>query len=146
MRPFETHTEEETIELGREIAAKLVSGDVVAVYGDLGSGKTRLIQGVCRGFGVTEHVASPTFTILRQYAAGGLIINHFDFYRVQSLPEARDIGFEEYVFGDGVCLIEWAERVGPLLPPRRYEVHMKLGPDRDSRIIEIHEPVIEVSA
>lgn len=145
MKSIETHSEMETIGLGGEIAKQLAPGDVVTLYGDLGTGKTRLIKGICQGLGVHEHVASPTFTIVNEYRVDGLMIYHFDFYRVKSLPEILDLGFEEYVSGDGICLIEWAEKAREILPSQRFSIRMDFGKDQWTRQIEIEEHV-EVEA
>jgi len=145
VRKVVTHSERETIALGAEMAAVLKPGDVVAFYGDLGSGKTRFIKGICQGLGVQEHVASPTFTIVHEYCVGDLRICHFDFYRMKSIAEIHDIGFGEYVNGDGICLIEWAEKARELLPPHRYEVTMQLGVNESSREVTIEE-MSEVAA
>ena len=144
-RTAETHSEEETIQQGILFSQRLKRGDVVALHGDLGSGKTRFAKGICKGLGVKEHVASPTFTIVNEYKGTDISIYHFDFYRVTSLPEILDIGFEEYLNGDGICIIEWAEKTHSLLPPERFDVELKLGSDEDTRSIVIEE-VREVSA
>jgi len=136
---FVTHTEKETARLGEDLARRLGGGDVVACYGDLGSGKTRFIQGVCRGLGVKEHVASPTFTIVNEYEGRRERVIHFDFYRIRSSVEIVDLGFEEYLASGGICLIEWAEKAGDLLPEKRYEVHLALGEDHDTRTVAIRE-------
>jgi len=135
-----THSESETAAHGERLAGRLKQGDVVAVYGELGSGKTHLIQGICRGLGVREHVVSPTFTIVNEYAAGRGSIYHFDLYRINSLREIIEIGFEEYFDGEGICLIEWAEKAAALLPPRRYDIRMAPGDDVNTRIISIDPP------
>jgi tRNA threonylcarbamoyladenosine biosynthesis protein TsaE len=138
MNHYETVTEAETLRVGEDFAGQLRAGDVVACYGDLGAGKTRFIQGVCRGLGVREHVTSPTFTILNEYASGSLPVFHFDFYRIATPAELRDIGAREYFEGgEGVCLIEWAEKVAELLPPVRYEVRLALGRSSNERSIDI---------
>ena len=134
-----TRSEDETVALGRKTAHRLKPGDVVAFYGDLGSGKTRFIKGICQGLGVQEHVASPTFTIVNEYRVGSLMICHFDFYRVQSVPEILDLGFEEYLNSDAISLIEWAEKARLLLPANRYEIRMRLGQNEQSREITIDE-------
>ncbi len=136
---METHTEEETIAFGSTLARQLSAGSVVALYGQLGTGKTRLIQGICRGLGVRGHVASPTFTIVNEYPARDLTVYHCDFYRIGSLAEVRELGFEEYLSRDGVCLIEWADRVRELLPPRRLDLHLAPGRDEHSRLITVEE-------
>lgn len=136
---FETHTEEETIACGADLAARLSPGSIVAIAGDLGAGKTRLIKGICRGLGVRAHVSSPSFTIVNEYPAPRCSVYHFDFYRISSLREVIDIGFTEYLDGDGVSLIEWADRVKEFLPPRRFDVRMEFGGDERTRIISVEE-------
>jgi len=136
-----THTEAETNALGASFAQSLRRGDVVALFGDLGTGKTHLVQGICKGLGVKEHVASPTFTIVNEYIVGQQSIYHFDFYRIASPAELREIGFEEYVSGNGICLIEWADRVREALPQRRYDIHLAFGNDHYSREITIENSV-----
>lgn len=135
-----THNELDTISLGKRFAQRLKTGDVVAIYGELGTGKTRFIKGICEGLGVQEHVASPTFTIVNEYGFPGGKVYHFDFYRVNSIHEIRDVGFEEYVNNDGICVIEWADRAKELLPDRRYDVRLTLGTDENERTITIEEP------
>jgi tRNA threonylcarbamoyladenosine biosynthesis protein TsaE len=141
---FTSHSEDETMNFGVEFAKSLRQGDNVALYGQLGSGKTRFIQGICRGLGVLEHVASPTFTIVNEYSAGDLKVFHFDFYRMRSTREIHEVGFEEYTAGDGICLIEWAEKAQELLPPQRYDVRLELGSTEHTREIVI-EHVVEVT-
>ena len=141
MRRFITNSEEETFAAGIELALRLRSGDVVACFGNLGTGKTCLVKGICKGLSVRERVMSPTFTILREYAGSGITVYHWDFYRVASEAELRELGFEESLNGDGVCLVEWADRVQGLLPPRRFDVHLRLGKTENSREISIEEIV-----
>ena len=111
----------------------------MALYGELGSGKTHLIQGICRALGVREHVASPTFTIVNEYDVEGRHIYHFDFYRVESAKEIFDLGVEEYFNSEGISLIEWAEKARPFLPPHRYEIRLEPGSDMNSRSITVEE-------
>jgi len=136
---IQTNSEAETVALGEELARRLSPGSVVAFFGDLGTGKTHFIKGVCKGLGVVEHVASPTFTILNEYRGRMLNVYHFDFYRIESPLEAREIGLQEYLRGDGVCLIEWADRIRELLPPERIDVHLQLGSQPDARTMTIEE-------
>ncbi len=137
MNSYITQSEQETINLGSEFAkTNLKAGDVVALFGDLGSGKTRFVQGICKGFGITEHVSSPSFTIVNEYNTGSLKIFHFDFYRIKTIDEIVDIGFDDYINGDGICIIEWAERVTDLLGSR-FEVHFSLGDTENIREIKI---------
>ncbi len=134
-------SEAETVGAGERLGALLAAGDVVALFGDLGAGKTRFVRGVCRALGVDRNVSSPTFTLLHEYRAAGLPVYHFDFYRIASAAELTEIGFAEYLDrADGVCLIEWAERVGAFLPRERYEVRMSAGAGPDERLIEISAP------
>jgi tRNA threonylcarbamoyladenosine biosynthesis protein TsaE len=135
-KSYVTHNEEETIELGQQFSARLQKGDVVALYGELGSGKTRFVQGVCKGLYVRDYVTSPTFTIINEYA-GRMRVYHIDFYRIKSLEEIYDLGFEEYCDADGVCLIEWAEAAQELLPKNRYDVRLRRSISETEREIEI---------
>ncbi len=131
---------------GEQLAVQLRSGDVVALYGDLGTGKTRFVKGVCKGLGLGEHVTSPTFTIVNEYIHGRLPVYHFDFYRMRSINELEEIGFDEYVYGDGICVLEWADMIEKKLPLQRYDVHFQLGEQETERIIEIEKIIpIEIS-
>ncbi len=132
-----THSAHETFELGKEFASGLQRSDIVALYGDLGSGKTQFAKGVCFGLGVRNHVVSPSFTILNEYTEGKYPVYHFDFYRLRSLSELAEFGFEEYLFGDGICLLEWANIVASALPLNRYDVALELGEGRNQRVIHI---------
>ena len=121
----------------KEFAAALGENRIVAFYGSMGAGKTTFISALCRYFGVEDDVCSPTFTIVNEYrAADGDSIFHFDFYRIDSLKEAVDIGFEEYLYSGSLCLIEWPEKVESLLPEETLNVKITATGD-DSRIIEI---------
>jgi tRNA threonylcarbamoyladenosine biosynthesis protein TsaE len=138
-RTVATSSEAETVALGTSLAAELRAGDVVALYGTLGTGKTHFIKGVCAGLGAGTHVTSPTFTIINEYRGGRIPVYHFDFYRMKDLRELREIGFDEYLSGDGVCLLEWAERVEGLLPARRLDVTLAFGPGESDRTVTIRE-------
>jgi len=123
--PVTTESVEETRALGAQLAETLGPGSVLALYGDLGTGKTHLVKGVAEGLSLDPTtVRSPTFTILHTYDAGRQPLYHFDAYRVQTPDEFVELGFEEYVHGDGITCIEWAGRVASLLPPRT--VHLRL--------------------
>lgn len=126
-----SHSPEETERFGAEFAAKLEAGTVVAFFGDLGSGKTTFIRGVCRGLNVTDRVSSPSFTLINEYT-GKLPVYHFDFYRITDTDELWELGWEEYFYGAGVCLIEWAEHVSDFLPENRIEIHLQHVPENQS--------------
>ncbi|MDD8017497.1 MAG: tRNA (adenosine(37)-N6)-threonylcarbamoyltransferase complex ATPase subunit type 1 TsaE [Bacteroidota bacterium] len=139
MQKFVTHSEEETVQAGNEFSKRLTAGNVVALYGDLGSGKTRFVKGISRGFGIHEHVTSPTFVVVNEHLDGRLPLYHFDFYRLKSMKELDEIGFEEYIFGTGVCVLEWAEMIQQKLPVKRFDVFLDLGMTENDRIIRIEE-------
>ena len=145
MRTATTSSVEETISFARTFGASLRRGDVVALSGDLGSGKTQFVKGACEAFGVREPVTSPTFVLLNRYSGMDedgreLLLFHFDLYRVRSIAEVYDLGYEEFFRGDGVCFIEWADlfsELGTMLPAERYNVNLSLGSDENIRRIEI---------
>jgi len=137
-----TRSEAGTRLLASELAHELHRGDLVALFGELGTGKTQFVKGVCDGFGVRTHVTSPTFVILNRYegsdAEGGeLLIYHLDLYRIGSVREIYDLGYEEFLNGDGVCLVEWGERLERLLPERRFDVRLSYGQSEQERLVEI---------
>lgn len=124
----ETHSPDETWELAFQMGQQAVPGEVITLNGDLGAGKTVFAQGFAAGLGVSEPVNSPTFTIVQEYA-GRLPLYHFDVYRIEEPEEMEEIGYRDYFYGDGVCLIEWAEQIRELLPERRTDVTI----ERDDR-------------
>ena len=119
---IETHDPEETFEVGRKIGLNAKPGQIYTLTGDLGVGKTVFTQGVAAGLGITEPVNSPTFTIIQEYEDGRLPFYHFDVYRIGDLEEMEEIGYDDYFFGQGICLIEWAELIEEILPEKRIEV------------------------
>lgn len=121
---FISKHEMETINWGKRLSQLLEPGDVVGFFGDLGSGKTRTIQGICQGLECEGIVNSPTFTIINEYH-GKYPVYHFDLYRIESDQEIFDLGYEEYFYNDGICLIEWAQRVQSLLPLNHIEIYLK---------------------
>lgn len=139
MKRIVTHNEDETINTGKEFAQQLVPGSVVALFGDLGSGKTRFAKGISSGLGLFENVTSPTFTIVNEHLGGRIPLYHFDFYRLKSLLELEEIGFEEYMYGAGVCVLEWADMIQEKLPTKRYDIHFAPGENENDRIITISE-------
>ncbi len=121
----------ETQAFAEKFAAQLHPGDVVALYGDLGAGKTFLVKAICRALGSEEEPTSPTFTIINEYhASDGLFLYHFDFYRIEHPAELVNLGLEEYFYNDHICFIEWPEKIAAHLPPARYEVHLQFVPAR----------------
>jgi len=143
MRSFSTQSVEETIKLGEDFSKQLRPGTTVALFGDLGTGKTHLIKGICRGLGIVEHVASPTFTIVNEYAHGSVKVCHVDCYRLKSERELVDVGFEEYVAGPNIVLVEWADRVPSLLPPNRFDIRLSFGTDDRAREILIEDHTLQ---
>lgn len=147
---YTTRTEAETAAVARSFAARLKRGDVVALRGELGTGKTRFVKGVCEAFKADHFVASPSFIILNRYEgrdAGNhtLFLYHLDLYRVRSVEEIYDLGFEEFVYGENITFIEWSEQMGELLPPKRYDVEIAYGESEDERhlTIELTEVAVE---
>lgn len=111
-----SHSVTETFQIAEEFAATVKPGNVILLEGDLGAGKTHFVKGFVRGFGLSSDVvSSPTFTIINEYE-GSLPVYHFDFYRIENIGEALEIGTEEYLYGTGVCIVEWPERVRDILP------------------------------
>ena len=135
----ETYGSEETYRLGEEMGRKAEAGDVYALSGDLGTGKTVFAQGFAAGLGISGYVNSPTFTILQVYEEGRLPLYHFDVYRIEEPEEMEEIGYEDYFYGDGVTLIEWAELIDVLLPDRAFRINISKDPGKgdDYRRIEM---------
>ena len=107
---------EDTFALGQALGQMAAPGEIYTLDGDLGTGKTVLTQGLAAGLGITEHVNSPTFTIVQEYEGGRLPLYHFDVYRIGNVEEMDEIGYEDYFYGNGVCLIEWADLIREILP------------------------------
>ncbi len=130
-RVIETNGAEETYALGKELGEQAAAGAVFTLNGDLGVGKPVFAQGFAEGLGITEAVNSPTFTILQVYEEGRLPLYHFDVYRIEDPEEMYEVGFDDYLYGQGVCLIEWAEQVAELLPQKRTEITIEKDLTRD---------------
>jgi len=128
----------DTEALGLKLAAELEPGDVLALTGDLGAGKTTLTRSIARGLGVKGAISSPTFTIVHEYDDGRLPLYHFDVYRVSDSDELFELGFEDYLDGKGVCVIEWADLLEEgLLPERTINIRLGYGSAEDERICTI---------
>ncbi len=140
---YTTNSEEETISLGEKFAKRLHEGDIVALTGELGSGKTEFVKGICNYFNVSEIVTSPTFTIMNQYRGSlgdeEISIFHIDLYRIKNLGELDEIGFDDCVLDvDNIKLIEWAEKADGRIPETSYFINIFLMPDKeDERKFEI---------
>ncbi len=120
-----TKSAEETQNFGEELAKKLNDGDIIALYGDLGSGKTQLVKGICKGLGVGQTVNSPTFIIVNEYTSDNIrAIFHFDLYRMKTSDEILDMGFDDYMNNRGLILIEWPEYIETLLPENTIKIHL----------------------
>ena len=138
MKKIESHNVEETLKLGKRIGKLLRKRDVVALSGEFGSGKTTLIKGIAGGLGVkeTRYVNSPSFVIVKEYK-GRLPVYHFDIHRLDKLSELDTVGYEDFFYGDGVVLIEWADKIKKLLPAEYLDIRLSLK-DENSRFIELN--------
>lgn len=134
---YKSNSAKETENIARAFAKTLKSGDVVCLNGDLGAGKTVFTAGLAKGLGVSGPVSSPTFTIMNCYS-GDIPLYHFDVYRISDSDEMYDTGFDEYISGDGVSVIEWAEVIADILPGARYDVTI-------TKNLEIHDDYREIS-
>ncbi|MCM1252028.1 MAG: tRNA (adenosine(37)-N6)-threonylcarbamoyltransferase complex ATPase subunit type 1 TsaE [Clostridium sp.] len=136
---IETHSAQETYELGKKMGENARAGQIYCLIGDLGVGKTVFTQGMAAGLGITEPVNSPTFTILQIYEEGRMPFYHFDVYRIEEAEEMEEIGYEEYFYGEGVCLIEWANLIEEILPEERISVVIEkdLSSGFDYRTIKV---------
>lgn len=122
---YETYSPEETFELGKKIGREAKPGTIICLNGDLGVGKTVFTQGVAKGLGIEDSVNSPTFTIIQIYEEGRIPLYHFDVYRIGDYEEMYEIGYEDYFFGEGLCLIEWSELIQELIPKESIQIQIK---------------------
>ena len=128
---IETQNAKETFQLGKKIGKKALPGQIYTLNGDLGVGKTVFTQGVASGLEIGEPVNSPTFTILQEYEGGRLPFYHFDVYRIGDIEEMEEIGYDDYFFGEGICLIEWAQLIEEILPENVISVTIEKDLDKD---------------
>ena len=126
--------EHDTEEFGMKLASSLEPGDIVALIGDLGTGKTTLTKYIAKGLGVTENIDSPTFNIVKEHKSGIIPLFHFDVYRLSSGDELLDIGADEYFYSDGVCIIEWADIVADVVPEKAKVILIEYGEKQGERI------------
>lgn len=140
-RTIETNSPKETFALGRQIGEQAKPGEVYTLIGDLGVGKTVFTQGLAAGLGITEAVNSPTFTIVQVYEDGRIPFYHFDVYRIGDVEEMDEVGYEDYVYGEGVSLIEWANLIEEILPEHYRRITIEKNPEKgfDYRKITIEE-------
>ena len=136
MRKLILKNEDETRAFGLELGASLRKGDIVALIGDLGTGKTALTKYIAEGLGIRESITSPTFTIVQEYRQGRLPLYHFDVYRIGDPEEMYELGYEEYFYGDGVCVIEWADLIEELLPEYTKVIRIEYGKNQEERIYQ----------
>jgi tRNA threonylcarbamoyladenosine biosynthesis protein TsaE len=130
-----SHSAQETFSFGEKIAARLVRGDVLALVGELGAGKTQFVKGVAAGLGHGDAVTSPTFTLIHEYAGGRLPLHHFDFYRAEDADDILRIGFDDYLAGEGIVAIEWADKFPALLPARAHWLRFRMLTDDGREIV-----------
>jgi tRNA threonylcarbamoyladenosine biosynthesis protein TsaE len=133
---FISNSPAETEKIGREFARDLDAGGVVALQGQLGSGKTQFAKGLAAGIGALAEITSPTFTLVHEYTGGRVPVYHFDFFRIEDRQSAERLGLDEYFFGDGVCVVEWADKFPELLPEAARWISFETKSETE-RIIEI---------
>ena len=131
---FYIKNEHDTEEFGMKLASKLEPGDIVALIGDLGTGKTTFTKYIAKGLGVTENIDSPTFNIVKEHKSGIIPLFHFDVYRLSSGDELLDIGADEYFYSDGVCIIEWADIVADVVPEKAKVILIEYGEKQGERV------------
>lgn len=131
------NSEADTYEYGRRLAKELSPGKVVALIGDLGTGKTTLTKAIAEGLNIRESISSPTFSIIKEYDSGDLPLYHFDVYRLEGPEELYHLGFEEYFYGHGVTIVEWADKVIDLIPDDAVRIEISYGEEPDSRIYHV---------
>lgn len=138
---FESNSPEETLELGRTLGRQAKPGEVYTLIGDLGVGKTVLTQGIAEGLEITEPICSPTFTIVQVYEEGRMPFYHFDVYRIGDVEEMEEIGYEDYFYGEGLTMIEWANLIEEILPTHYRQITIEKDLDKgfDYRRITIQE-------
>lgn len=138
---IDSYSAKETLEIGKRMGEQAKPGTVLTLIGDLGVGKTVFTQGFARGLGITEPISSPTFTIVQEYEEGRMPFYHFDVYRIGDVEEMEEIGYEDYFYGNGVCLIEWANLIPEILPERitRVTIEKDLEQGFDYRRITVEE-------
>ncbi len=135
MNTYITNSRQETIKLGERLAKRLKAGQLVALIGELGSGKTTFVKGIAKGLGVKDYryVNSPSFVIIKEYQ-GSTPLYHFDVFRLDSADDLASVGYEEYFYGDGICVVEWADKIKKLLPKKYLEIKIEILKDGRRRL------------
>lgn len=126
--------EAETVGFGIELGQNAKPGTVIALTGDLGAGKTTLTKSIAKGLGIEDVITSPTFTIVKEYETGRLPLYHFDVYRIGDIDEMYELGYEEYFFGQGVCVVEWADLIDEIMPEDTLRINIEYGEKEGERI------------
>ena len=127
---YESYGPEDTFAVGEKIGREAAAGQLCTLTGDLGAGKTVLTQGVAKGLGIGEPVNSPTFTIVQVYESGRIPLYHLDVYRIGDVSEMDEIGYEDYFYGEGLCIVEWANLIEELLPARHMQIILEKDPEK----------------
>lgn len=135
---YNSNSPKETENISKAFSKELKAGDVICLNGDLGTGKTAFVGGLVKALGYAEPISSPTFTIVNCYEGAAFPIYHFDVYRIEDSDEMYEIGYEEYINGDGITLIEWSEKISDILPLERYEITIKKNYDKHDDFREIN--------
>lgn len=130
-------SEQEVMEYGFRLGQEAVPGQVIALTGDLGAGKTTLTKAIAQGLGIEETITSPTFTIVKEYRSGRLPLFHFDVYRIGDIEEMYELGYEEYFYGDGLCVVEWADLIEELIPEDALRISIAYGAGEEERIYTV---------
>lgn len=144
---FDSKSEDQTLSLGKKIGRSLVRGDVVAIKGELGAGKSVIVRGICEGLGIAQRTRSPSFTFMNRYR-GPVDVYHVDLYRIEHMGELATLGWEEVIYSDSITLIEWADKLGSLLPSASLDISIEMTGEETRRILlranaERHEGIVE---
>lgn len=137
MLTYISNSIEDTINIAISLSQYLFAGSVVCLSGDLGAGKTAFAQGMGKGLGVKEHITSPTYTIINEYYSGRIPLYHFDVYRLGNSEEMMELGCDEYLYGEGTTVIEWADNIYDIIPKHRFWITISTAGEPDKRLIQI---------
>lgn len=135
---FISKSPEETIKIAMQLSKYILPGSIICLSGDLGAGKTAFTQGLGKGLGITDHITSPSYTIINEYYTASMPLYHFDVYRLESPDEIFELACDEYFFGEGVTIIEWAEKIKEVLPKEKLWITIKYGKKPNERVISMN--------